>query len=265
MKILALLIGLFIAHQQPGVAAWRAVDWMPAAARLGTGKGYDWLPAVTLVALSLLIGGVLTALAVALAGDFGALLIGLAAILYTMGPRDLDRDLAAAVDERDLVRREVAMERLIVQPADDGIHASAAVLHAALARWFGVIFWFIVLGLPGALVYRGVREAFHRAELNLGERHVLGRCLAWLNWPVMLLLTGAIGLMSDFDRVRATFAARADRWQFPSALLDDLAAALGSGEVSLAEGLDHGRGLAWRALKLWLVVLSLLLLAGWIY
>ncbi len=265
MKILALLIGLFIAHYQPGVAVWRRTGWMPAAAGFGSGKGPDWLPAAVLVALTLLIGGLLTALAVALAGDFGALLIGIVAVLYTLGPRDLGRDLAAAVDDADLIRRELAMERLMLQPGDDGIRAIAAVLQAVLARWFGVIFWFIVLGLPGALLYRGVREALHRAELRIGERHVLSRCLVWLNWPVMLLLIGAIGLMSDFDRVRATFSARADRWQFPPVLLDDLAAALGSGEASLAEGLEHGRLLAWRALKLWLVVLSLLLLAGWIY
>lgn len=265
MKILALLIGLFIAQQQPSLASWRQTGWMPAAARLGSGKSLDWLPALILIILALLLGGMLTRLAVLLAGNFGALLIGIAAILYTLGPRDLDRDLAAAVDEDDRVRREAALHRLIVQPGDDGVRATAAVLHAALARWFGVIFWFVLLGLPGALVYRGVREAFHHAELKLGERHVLGRLLAWLNWPVLLLLTGAIALMSDFDRVRASFFARADRWQFPPALLDDLAAALGSEEASQAEGLEHGRRLAWRALKLWLVVLSLMLLAGWIY
>lgn len=265
MKILALLIGLFIAHHQPGIAAWRNTAWFAAVARLGSGRELDWLPGVILVALALLVGGALTGLAVAVAGDFGALLIGIAAVLYLLGPRDLDRDLAAAVDDADLIRREAALDRLQVRPGDGGIRAVAAVLHAALARWFGVIFWFVVLGLPGALLYRGVRESFHRAELTIGERHGIGRLLAWLNWPVMLLLSGAIGLMTDFDRVRATFAARADRWQLPPALLDDLAGALGSAEASLAEGLDHGRRLAWRALKLWLVVLSLMLLAGWIY
>lgn len=262
MKTLALLIGLFIAHHRPEIARWRRLDWLGSAARLGSGRDLDWLPTACVIGIALLLGVAVTALADGLGGKFGVLLAGIAAVLYTIGPRDLDLDLAAATDVANLPRRQTALEHLGLQPGDDGIRGLAAVLHAALARWFGVVFWFTILGIPGALAYRAVREAFHHPELGIGERHVLGRTLAWINWPVVLLMIAAIGLMNDFDRVRATFAARADRWQLPAALLDDLAAALGSSEASLAEGLDQGRALIWRILWLWLVVQSLMLLIG---
>lgn len=264
MKILALLAALWLCHLRPDLARLRRYDWLLALPRRLAGHGPDWLPAAGTAILALLAGAVLAGLAEALAGPFGLLLIGTAAVVYTLGPRDLDADIRSARDTGNPARRQATLERMLIREHAGGPQAAGAVLHAALARWFGTVFWFALLGVAGCLLYRAVREVYHRGGLEGAAHQAAGRLLAWLNWPVMLLLVGALALMTDYDRVRSTFAAREDRWELPPALLDDLARSLCDGESDLAEGLVDGRRLAWRVLLLWMAVLSALLLIGWI-
>lgn len=262
MKILSLLIAFAISHHWPAASQLRRFDWLLAGPGAISDRGPHWLPVALLAALALLIGGLATAIAGGLAGLFGLLLLGIASVLYTLGPEHLDRDIRMASNPGEPDTQQVALERLLLTPVSSGTEAAAASLHAALARWFGIVFWFVILGVPGALLYRGLREAHHGIRFQAAERAWMGRVLGWMNWPVMALMTGAIALMTDYDRVKAAFDAREDRWQLPAALLDDLARALCDPATDLAGGLADGRRLAWRALGIWFAVLSLLLLAG---
>jgi len=262
LKILSLFIAFLASHHSPDAAHWRRYGWLLAGPGLVSGNGPQWLPTACLVVVAVVAGALVTGVATWLAGLFGLLLVGLAAVLYTLGPEHLDRDIRMASNPDRPDRQQVALERLLLTPASSGPEAAAASLHAALARWFGIVFWFVVLGVPGCLVYRGLREAHRSGEISAGERAWAGRVLGWMNWPVVALMTGAIALMTDFDRVKAAFDARPDRFELPVALLDDLAHALCDPADDLAEGLADGRRLAWRALSIWFVVLSLLLLAG---
>lgn len=262
MKILSLLIAFAISHRWPEASRLRRFDWLLAGPTRTSGRGPHWLPVAILVTLALVVGGLATALATWMAGLFGLLLLGIATVLYTLGPEHLDRDIRMASNPGEPEKQQVALERLLLTPASGGTEAAAASLHAALARWFGIVFWFVVLGVPGALLYRSLREAHHTAGFESAEHAWLGRVLRWMNWPVVALMTGAIALMTDYDRVKAAFDAREDRWNLPAALLDDLARALCDPADDLAAGLADGRRLAWRALGIWFAVLSLLLLAG---
>lgn len=262
MKILSLLLAFTASHYWPEAVRLRRYGWLLAAPAQTSGKGPHWLPAAALAAIALIIGGLATLLAIWIAGLFGLLLLGIASVLYTLGPEHLDRDIRMASNPGEPDKQQVALERLLLTPASSGTDAAAASLHAALARWFGIVFWFVVLGVPGCLLYRSLREAHHAGGFEAAERAWMGRVLGWMNWPVVALMTGAIALMTDYDRVKAAFDAREDRWQLPVALLDDVARALCDPADDLAQGLADGRRLAWRALGIWFAVLSLLLLAG---
>lgn len=262
MKILSLLLAFLASHHWPAAPRYRRYGWLLAVPAGASEHGPHWLPAAALVAIAVVAGAAVTLVAAQLAGLFGLLLVGVAAVVYTLGPEPLDRDIRMASDPSEPDRRQVALERLLLTRASSGTEAAAAALHAALARWFGIVFWFVVLGVPGCLLYRGLREAHSSRKLQATERAWTGRFLGWMNWPVVALMTGAIALTTDFDRVKAAFDARPDRWQLPVALLDDLARALCDPAGDLAEGLADGRRLAWRALTIWFVVLSLLLLVG---
>lgn len=256
------MIAFLASHHWPEAARFRHYGWLLSAPVWASSRGPHWLPATVLAAVAFGAGGLAMLFAAWLAGLFGLLLLGIAAVLYTLGPEHLDRDIRLASNPDEPERQQVALERLLLTQASSGPEAAAASLHAALARWFGIVFWFVVLGVPGCLLYRGLREAHRSAELRGSERASTGRVLAWMNWPVVALMTAAIALMTDLDRIKATFDARPDRWQLPVALLDDLANALCDPAGDLAAGLADGRRLAWRALSVWFVVLSLLLLAG---
>lgn len=262
MKILSLLLALLVSLRWPGTAQFRRYDWMLAVPARARSKGPDWLPVAALVTIALLAGGLATLAAAWLAGLFGLLVLGVVSVLYTLGPENLDRDIEMASDIDAPEKQQVALERLRLTPVSTGTEAAAASLHAALARWFGVVLWFVVLGVPGCLLYRGLRDARRSSHFDAPEHAWMSRVLGWMNWPVVALMTAAIALMTDFDRVKGAFDAREDRWQLPAALLDDLARALCDPSDSLAEGLADGRRLAWRVLSIWLAVLSLLLLAG---
>lgn len=256
------MIAFLASHHWPAVARARRYDWLLAVPVRAGNRGPHWLPVAALAVVAVGAGALAMLFAAWLAGLFGLLLIGIAAVLYTLGPEHLDRDIRLACQAQQPERQQLALERLRIEPTSSGPEAAAASLRAALARWFGIVFWFVVLGVPGCLLYRGLGEAHANRALQGSARAWMDRALAWMNWPVVALMIGAIALMTDLDRIRATFEARADRWQLPVGLLDDLANALCDPADDLARGLADGRRLAWRALSLWFVVLSLLLLAG---
>ena len=261
MTILALLVGLLICHFAPGLSAWRNYGWMTLTASMTIRRSDqlpDWLPMLVLLLTALLGGIVATQLADGLANEFGVLLLGLLVIVYTVGPRDLDDDVEHALSS------EIARDSLHLAADANGIQAAATVLHAALARWFGIVFWFVLLGIPGALIYRAARVADREPLGSVHEQAWFRHLLFVLNWPVLLLMTLAVALMTDLDRVRASWSAQARPWQLDARWLDQLAVTLCTPDCDAQQGLKEGQALAWRMLWIWLAVLSLLLLAGWI-
>ena len=86
-----------------------------------------------------------------------------AVLLYSLGPRDLDGDvhrfLNAWEQGDDAKARDYAQR---IYPATAGSFDAGSlgrsvvegILVAAHERWFGVIFWFVILGPLGALWYR---------------------------------------------------------------------------------------------------------------
>lgn len=262
MKILSLLIAFTISLRWPSLARWRRYRWLLALPERLSGRFPEWTPFAAITLVALFAGGLASALAAASGGLFGLLVIGTVAVLYTLGPHSFDRDIEMASGSGSAEAVQVARERMQLPTGATGPQAAAASLQAALARWFGIVLWFALLGPAGCLLYRGVREAYHAEALSQGERSWMAHALSWLNWPVVALMVMAIALMTDLDRVRDVFMARPDRWQMPAALLDDLAQELCGPSEEISEGLYDGRRLAWRAMGIWLAFLSLLLLAG---
>jgi AmpE protein len=220
------------------------------------------------------------------------LLFAIAALFYCWGPRDLDLDVEAIVVATDPASRRDAAAKLAqpgVPPTLDAPSLVEAVFRNAQRRWFGVLFWFLLLGPFGAVLYRLSALACEEdaADLPPTTRAGARSLLAVLDWPVAQLMTLALALVGDFDTVvgawkdnggatlqfDAPFLAVAGRASVRIELADEamdyaddgivapgvLVAAMGE----LPE-LRDAMSLVWRSLLVWLAVLALFVIAGFV-
>jgi AmpE protein len=226
-----------------------------------------------------------------LAGVFG-LVFAVAVLFCTWGPRDLDTDVSAVVDAEDAAARRAAAARLEVS-ATSGLGEAAAMVEAvfasALCRWFGVLFWFLLFGAVGAVLYRFVAlaaEGEFADALPESTREGARRFFALLNWPVAQAMTLSLALVGNFDTVLGVWrdaggaAPRLDHAHLGAAARASVrceiaeetqefieeGATPGNAWVQLGElpELRDAMSLVWRILLLWLAILALFVVAGWV-
>jgi len=269
MTILIVLVGLFISHYFTVVGRWRNFDWIlwPTLTARERWPGPGWLPLAVLVGSALLASWLAIGLATFLLGALGWALLALATFIYTLGPRDLDRDVDLLIEHPGHADARDAAAALGLEDDSGAAGGAAAVLHAGRTRWFGILFWFTLLGIPGALLYRLSQKAMQSGRFDATQRDWLARLRWVLEWPVLVLMVVAIGLVTDLDRVAQAwkhYHRNRAWWIFSPRLIDEVMAEVLQEAESTEDGIRRGHQLAWRMLVLWLVVLSLMLIAGWI-
>ncbi len=271
MTILIVLVGLLISHFATGFRHLRRFEWVgpPLLWLQRRFPAQPWLPAVALIVAVVALAWLSVWALTAVLGLVGAFLLALVVFILTLGPRDLDHDVAIICGRVDADEAEVRAARRAMRldaqaRAPEG---AAAVFHAGLSRWFGLLFWFVLLGITGALIYRLTRVALQLDQADPQVLEWLARLRLVLDWPVLALLTVSLALVNDLDRVLGAWRAQREHvpaWLMTPAMLDRLAASLVVDSSELADGVSIGHQMVWRILVLWLVVLSVLLLAGWL-
>ncbi len=290
MTIIEILLALGLCHFIRELGRFRKREWLTIWVDFSNdafGKLPMWQDALGFLVIIaapllglLLINHVLT---LAL-GSTGSFLLALVVLIYSFGPRDLDTDVAAIVEAEDDEQRGNAMERVLRSPApDDTDEARAAavesVFREALRRWFGVIFWFAVLGIIGAFLYRMVDWLVNENHnLTEDQKGLFTRLLQIMDWPAAQLMTLSLAIATDFDSVFTAWKRYHDEqghglFEGDNGFL--LAAARSivltghaarDGYADQIEGpmicLQQAMDLAWRILGVWLTVLALLLLIG---
>jgi len=291
--LVAIIAALVLGHVAPAPVAslrqfhWFShwLEWLGAQAGEGgfwRGRHGIWLallPPVLLVAL------LQFALLDRLLG-LGSLLFGVVVLVCMWGPRDLDVDVESVLDANDAQTRRTRLAQLSPEPDVDMVEGPAlpgTLMRSALRRWFAPLLWFLLLGPAGAVLYRlAERAALANASVLPVDNATGARTLLqWLEWPAAQLMTLALALAGNFDLVfRAWRAGGGNRWQARSVFLEAAGRAAVRGELAeeaedyLRDGqspvtgdlveLRDAMSLLWRMLLLWLALLALLIIAGWV-
>lgn len=159
------------------------------------------------------------------------------------------------------------------QRPDSGLAVHNAVQRALLyegyQRWFAVLFYFVLLGPPGALAYRLLQLTRARSE----EDGIASSCLFVADWLPSRLLAAAFALTGDFIRSRNVLLdALTDAAREPAELIYGVATAALGGEIpaSVTEQADLGElaaeqnrelgGLLSRSAVCWVLILALAVL-----
>ena len=283
MKLLVLLTAFLFSHYLPGISRLRSFGWY----RWWAQKVIQWVPVRSGELLVLLIVGLPTLLISVLlnmlVGDnhLLQLLVSTLVVAWCLGPDSVRAEVRALQDKARAARqgdsqgdvpsqlmqgREPVTQRFSIAEFNE----VDRITQATLERWFAVFFWFLVLGIPGALLYR-LTERLSRFDVPESVRQAAATLKLVLEYPVSWLMVIALAVVSDFEKI----------WEIKKRYLNwdnirhlqqkflyqsmefAVANCLGSDDpecrVSL---LERTTRLTWRMLVVWFVVLSLLVIAG---
>lgn len=283
LKLLAVVIVLAALAVAPQWARYRRWTWYESWLRqLDGSAGLSWV-------LLAVVAPTLLATIIALASGhvlFDLLWLVFAVLVLGLCINELEPDIEA-VRQAPAAGRAAAARALYVD-AEDGLrlldpaNLAEATVMAALRRRFGVLFWFFVLGPAGALLFRLAHRAWlaTRHQKDADARRIAARLAAALDWLPAHLMVLAMALASNFDHVSQAWRAwHADparsAWEFEPGFLAAIARASAEAEIDSDEEitdddrdslyvLEATRRLLRRVLVLWLALVALLVLAGWV-
>lgn len=208
-------------------------------------------------------------------------------LLYTLGPDDLDSQIeaytSAVENEDDESVRTIARQIINDEPPTSEPALSQAVsegtLYQANQRIFAILFWFLLLGPMGALLYRIasrlplLEQANRDIDFYLNAKQLVS-ILDWLPARVTAVCYAIAGSFED-----ALYGWRSYRETRFDEFADSNIGTLictGSGAMRLTTLLEEANeelqdyshlplaamALVWRSLVVWLIIVSLLTLIG---
>jgi AmpE protein len=283
IELVAALIVLLVLIVWPGnVASLRRFGWYHrwlGVLDFAEGGGRVALALILPVLVCAIVAHFLQGRVLALAAFAFAALV----LFYSFGPRELESDLESVLHNDDPATRLVTAQNLRSVP--DGAPRAftapelvEAAVMASLRRRFGVLFWFFLLGPAGALGYRLAWVTTETGDPR--TRHAARRFACALDWIPAHLMVLAMALVSNFDAVAGTWRAWHAQPGHSMEQLDPdfLAAVARSGvdaDIEAGDGattdthdplieLADARRLMLRVLIVWLAVVALVVLAGWV-
>ena len=290
MTIIAILLAFALCHFVRELGRYRQNEWLAKWIDFSNdafGKLPGWqdllgflvIAAIPLIVLLLFNEALYSAL-----NSAGAFLLAILVLVYTFGPTDLDTEVAAIIDAQDEESRKELLGNFLGAPVPEEHEtcralAVEAVFQKALRRWFGIIFWFAVLGIAGAFLYRLVDWLVtENYQLTEEQKSLFARLQRIMDWPAAQLMTLSLAIATDFDSVFVAWKQYHDEQGHGlfegnngfllasarsivltgHAARDGYADQLDGPMLSLQQAMD----LTWRILGVWMPVLALLLLVG---
>jgi len=288
MTITAILLAFALCHFIRELSQMRKHEWLATWIKF-SGDFFAKMPGweelagfLIILFLPLLALGLINQLVFTAFGNLGIFLLAIAVLVYTFGHRDIDTQVAEIIRSPDEESRRAALGHLLRGEVPDDMDSCRAktvdaVFSESLHRWFGVIFWFAVLGIIGAFLYRMVDWlACEETGLTPGQKNLITRARQVLDWPAAQLMTLSLAIATDFDSVFIAWKRYHDE-QGHGLFEGNNGFLLASGRQIVLSGhaaqdgyadqldgplasLKQSMDLVWRVLGVWLTALALLLL-----
>jgi len=290
MTIIAILLAFALCHFVRELGRFRRNQWLKSWIDFSNdafGKLPGWqdiLGFLVIIAVPAVLLLLINQVLYSAFGSTGAFLLAILVLIYTYGPKDLDTEVAAIIEAEDEEVTHEALEKFLGGPVPEDHDACRAlavesVFREALRRWIGIIFWFSVLGIVGAFLYRLVDWLVsENYQLTDNQKVLFIRLQQIMDWPAAQLMTLSLAIATDFDSVFVAWKQYHDEqghglFEGDNGFLlasarsivltghaarDGYADQLDGRMVSLQQAMD----LTWRILGVWMTALALLLLIG---
>ncbi len=281
-SLIAILIVLLVGHLTPIAPHLRRLEillgfWAWAERRAAGLPA----PPIALLLLAIALPALLLCLLLCWMQDwafgFPQFLLSTLVLFLAWGPRDLDLDVKDYLAAPDRDARERTAAHLGLSPLPEGTSLEAVQMvhrvgRAGLDRWFAPLFWFLLLGAPGALVYRllswaPLPEQGPGRQLRDFARAIPAHLLA-LSLAIAAHFDAVLSAWREHhggDWTRAVDLGFLDR--VVQSVVDDQAVS-GDGFIDALSGplaqVAQLMNLLWRALFVWLTVIGAFVLGGWI-
>ncbi len=237
---------------------------------------------ITLAPL-LIAAGLFQAMFEDILGGIPELLFASIVLLFCLGPKDLQRQVQGFIDALD-TGNEASVQHLgsgfITTNPDKGSTYSQSIavgiLKQAYIRTFSVIFWFVILGPLGAILYRSCHTLKHALpelnDLGLDFRSGVNNLLYILDWIPVRITAFTYALSGNFHN--ATYAWWNSQSEEDDNTANDIIAKAGIGALGLDGATDRDEdpsldaemalALALRTLTIWVGLLALITVTSWI-
>lgn len=279
MALICIILALLIERSQTSVDHLREFHWFDAYSQrmMKHLPGIDKQGASSIIILLLPVLIPLVILQYVLSGQFYDLFsfgFALAILIYSLGS-NLDRDIKQYLHARetglDILAQQHATQ-LIGKPASEAPHQQTTeVMHGFLQqsnmRVFAVLFWFSLLGPAGALLYRLTCHTLQNSPsqtLSLAAR----RLEAVLSWAPVNLMAFSFALAGDYESVSHAWRSKPRQNDLANCNYHTLIEAGLGGIRDCAPGDETNcirslRALVIRSLVIWLALIAILTLIGW--
>lgn len=202
-------------------------------------------------------------------------IFSLAVFAFSLGPKDLNRQINRYLDARESGNVEAANAEanLIMQsesPTDPDlqiVEVMRSILHESNDRFFAVIFWFVVLGPAGALLFRLTSHTMR----NTGSATVANAARqfhAVLAWAPAHLVAMGYALTGNYEGAKQQFSNKNKQEELSDCNYHTLITAGQGALKDCTPGeetacIRSARGLVLRTLVVWLAFIAILTLMGW--
>jgi AmpE protein len=196
MKLLALIIAYLICHTIPKPHRFRNFQWYQNWMNWFNQSTKFKIKEITLIlsiaipvlVISLILNGLVFS-------SMGGLFISVFVLCYCIGPKSIEEDVESKEIHKRLGLRKNAKVPVLIK----------TMTQVSMHRWFGVFFWYLILGITGTILYRLAERhnyyVVNNKDSEKDDNEAVSKLMKILNYPVAWVMVISLAIASDFERI----------------------------------------------------------------